>query len=138
MKKTYHNSPALFVMTFVAFSLLMFLILLSEGHFVGNQVNYLINMAVLGVLLLLGWAFLFITIDTQSGTITRRLALFFVSTRRISDTEDIREVSDSDIYGTSRTMQIRFKTGDKWNLGLLNRKDMRELVEAIRKCRQRS
>lgn len=90
-------------------------------------------MAILGVLLFLGWASLFITIDTHSRTITRRLALFFVSTHNIFEVEDIREVSDSDIYGTSRTMQLRFTDGDKWNLGMLNRKDMRELIDNIRK-----
>ena len=124
-------------MTFVAVVVAMFLILTSEGHFVGNAINYLVTMVVLGVLLLLGWASLFITIDTQSRTITRRLALFFVSTHNLAEVENIRQVSDSDIYGTSKTMQLRFKDGDKWNLGMLNRKDMRGLIGIIQKQQER-
>jgi hypothetical protein len=46
--------------------------------------------------------------------------------------EEIREVSDTDIYGTSRATQLRFKNGDSWNLGMISKKDKAAIMKSLR------
>jgi hypothetical protein len=131
MRKTYYGSPTWFVATFILFSVAAFVLLILKGEFAANVINYIEVIIALGVLLLFAWASLFIIVDSK--TITRRLALFFVSTHNFSDVKGFREVSDTDIYGTSKVMQIRFKNGDKWNLGMLSKKDVKEILETIKR-----
>jgi hypothetical protein len=136
MKKTYYNSPVLPVATFIGFSIAAFLFLILKGSYFINAIDYVEGIAGVGVFCLFAWASLFITVNSE--TVTRRLALLFVSTHDFSDVEEIGEVSDTDIYGTSKVMQIRFHDGEKWNLGMLSKKDMKEIMEIIQKNSKRA
>jgi hypothetical protein len=134
MKKTYYNSPALPVATFVLFSIAAFVLLILKREFWVNEANYIEVIASVGVLCFVAWGGRFFTISKD--IITRRVLFLFAAEHKCSDVEEVREVSDTDIYGTSRFMQIRFKNGDRWNLGMLNKKDVAELLEVIKKHQQ--
>jgi len=131
MKKTYYNSPIPSVFVFFVGSVWEFIYLHLQGTFTVNRLNYLEFLVELGILCLLIWIGMIVEVDPP--TMTRRLFFFFTKTHRISEAEGSQIVTASDIYGTDRFVQIRFKDGDKWNLAMFSKKDIREIMESVRR-----
>jgi hypothetical protein len=131
MKQTYYGSLIIPVTVFVVGSLWGFIELTSEGAFWASRLNYLEGIAILGGFCLLCWTSMMIEIDPP--TMTRRFFFLFPSTHDFSEVERVNEVRASDIYGTDRFMQIRFKNGDKWYLAMFSKEDVTEILETIRK-----
>jgi hypothetical protein len=131
MKRTYYGSAIIPAIVFGVGSLWGALELMSEGAFWASRLNYLEGIAILGGFCFICWAS--ITIEIDPPTMTRRLFFLFPRTHDFSEVEGVNEVTGSDIYGTDKLMQIKFENGDKWYLAMFSKKDVREIIETIRK-----
>ena len=134
MKKTYYNSPIPSVFGFVVGSVWEFIYLHLQRVFAGNAINYSEFLVELGALCFLIWIGMIVEVDPP--TMTRRLFFFFKQAHSISEVEESKVVTASDVYGTDRFVQIRFKGGDKWNLAMFGKKDVQEILATIKRHRQ--
>ena len=102
-----------------------------QGVFIANEVTYLEAVAAVGILCLVAWAGMIVTINEDEDTITRRLFFFRGDTYKLADITEMREVSDADTYGTHKFMQLRFKDGAKWNLAMFSKNDVKGIMNII-------
>ncbi|GEM_PF-4095411 len=131
MKKTYYGSAVLPIIVFVVGTLWEFVFLTLQGTFWVNRVNYLEFILEWGLFCFLIWSSMMI--EMNPPTMTRRFFFLFPSTHNLSEVEGAQEVTATDIYGTDRFTQIRFKNGEKWNLAMFSKKDVKEIMDTVRK-----
>src|ERR1700723_3859935 len=125
MKKTYYNSPIAPVFVFIVGSVWECIFLLLKGGFWTYRINYLEFLIEWGILCFLIWIGMIVEVDPPR--MKQRIFFFFVKTHDVSEVGDSKIVTASDIYGTDRFVQIRFKGGDKWNLAMFSKKDVKEI-----------